>query len=358
VILGGRNGFALVIVLSLPALFLVLATMVNGLTPDGRPLVGWPGSDPCAALDDEHERVACMLPTLSKLPLEFEWDRGRTGDPAGGEAKARSALAILADDLKARYAFAIPSALLIFLAAPIATVGLVGLARSGRGLWLAVGVVAAVAAALGGLHFQDSHPIRILSAEHILWLAATGGGYDYLTRENWAFAFRAVDAVTVAAMTAAAVLITLFAALSVRAPPGRLTISELKRRADWFKTALGLGSIVLILAVAATHGLFNWSSVLMAPGSREAFGSLASSAALSRGVLYSLTLVMVTVPTVTAIRLDLAALPRGPGGEDPGEAFDKAGLNFDLRRIAVTLATIAGPALTGPALDLIGNLGG
>lgn len=261
-----RKGFALVIVLSLPVLFVVLATVVNGLTPDGRAVVGWPGADRCAVLADEHDRVACMLPTLSTLPLEFEWN---WQPQAGDERLPRAAPMVLADDVAARYGYAVPAALLIILSAPIIAVGLIGLARRPWRGWLPAGVLAALVAAVAGLHFQDSHPVRLMAAEHVLWLAATDEGYPFFTRDGWDFAFATVDVVTMAAMAATAVLITLFASLSVRAGPETLTAGHLRRRADWFKTALGLGSIVLVLAVATTHGLFHWSSALMAPGSRS-----------------------------------------------------------------------------------------
>jgi hypothetical protein len=350
----GRYGFALAIVLALPVLFFVLGTVINGMTPDGRPIVGWPGTGPCAAEEDEHDRIACLLPTLSKLPLEFEWNRK---PPEGSEPPLRPRAMVLAEDVQARYGFAVPAALLIFLALPTVAVGLIGLSRREWRGWLPVGVLVALAAAVAGLHFQDSHPVRQLSAEHVLWLAANDGGYVYLTRELWEFAFAAVDVTTVAAMAASAVLIVLFAALSVRARPATLTAAQLRQRADWFKTALGLGSAVLVLAVATTHGLFHWSSALMAPGSREPLQSLASSASLYWGVIHSLTLVMVTVPTVASIRLDAAALPKGGDGEGVREVLEEAGLAFDLRRSLVTLMTIAGPVLTGPALDLLEKMG-
>lgn len=67
---------------------------------------------------------------------------------------------------------------------------------------------------------------------------------------------------------------------------------------------------------------------------------------------------MVTVPTVASIRLDAAALPKGAEGEGLREVLEDAGLAFDLRRSLVTLMTIAGPVLTGPALDLLDKIGG
>ena len=348
-----RHVFALAIVVALPAIFFTFATVVNAVTPDGHAVIGWPGSGPCGGLATEHERAACMVPTLSGLPLVFEWN----WMPQGGDAARRQLAAVVADDVRARYGFAIPAALLIFLSVPIIGVALAGLAtRDWRG-WPYLGTGLAVLAGIAGLHFQDSHPVRLLAAEHLLWEAVLDGGYPFFGETAWNAVFAIVDVTTVAAMAASAALIALFAGLAVRAGPTTLTTEDLRRRAGWFRTALGLGSVILVLAVAVTHGLMHWSSVLMAPGSREPLQSLASSSALYWGVIHSLTLVMVTVPTVTSIRLDVTRLPKGPDGEATVEALEKAGLTFDVRRLALTLVTIAGPMLTGPALDLVATLG-
>jgi hypothetical protein len=264
-------------------------------------------------------------------------------------------VAVLAEDVRARYAFAIPAALLILLSVPVVCVGVVALADRALVFWPLIAVGGGIAAALGGLHFQHSHPIRILNAEHLLWLAAHDPAYAYLTEKTWRFAFAVVDVTIVAAMVSAAVLITLFAALSTRPVPARLTRESLRHRARWFKVALGLGSMTLVLAVAATHGLLHWSTALMAPGSREPLGSLASSAALYWGVINSTTLVMVAVPAMLSIRLDAGRLTED--GEPPAAILEKIGLNLDLRRLAVTVMTVAGPVLTGPALDLLETVG-
>jgi hypothetical protein len=348
-----RSVFALAVVLALPVIFFTFATVVNGLTPDGRPVIALPG-DACSPLATEQERVACRLPTLSTLPLVPEWRW--TPDP-GDERTPRAPAEVLADDMKARYAFAVPATLLILLSVPIAAVALVGLALRPWAGWPVVGATAGIVAGIAGLYFQDSHPVRLFAAEHLLWLAATDGAYPFFTPETWRFAFAAVDVTTTLAVAASAVILVLFAALAVRARAEALTADHLKARARWFRAALGLGSVVLILAVASTYGLFQWSSALMAPGSREPLESLASSSSLYWGVIHSMTLVMATVPTIASIRMDAAALRRTPGGEALDEEFEKAGLTLDLRRIAVTIATIAGPALTGPALDLLNGIG-
>jgi hypothetical protein len=349
-----RNVFALAVVLALPAIFFVFATVVNGLTPDGRPVIALQGDD-CSPLTGEHERIACRLPTLGVLPLVLEWHwQPEPGDPR----IPRDLAQVLADDVKARYAFAVPTTLLILLSAPIAIIALVGLAGRPWAGWPWAGAIAGVLAGLAGVHFQDAHPVRLLAAEHLIWSAATDDGYPYLTPETWEFAFTAIDVAAGAATAASAVILVLFAALAARARPEALTADHLKARARWFRAALGLGSVVLVLTVAATYGLFHWSSALMAPGSRAPLESLASSSALYWGVIHSLTLVMATAPTVASIRLDAADLRRAPGAEVLDEEFEKAGLTLDLRRIAVTIATIAGPALTGPALDLLKEIGG
>lgn len=347
-----RHVFALAIVLALPVIFFTFAFVVHGLTPDSRPALALPWGGPCLDRAHRAEQLECLLPRLSQLSLTFEWHRPPPGE---GEPAVRPLVLILADDLKARYGFAIPAALLLFVSLPILGVGLTGLAQQPWRGWLAVAVVLTPLAILAGLYYQDGHSVRLLAAELMLWRVAVDPHYPYFTPEDWAFAFYTVDLVMAAGMACATVLLALFAALAVRSSPGRLSPSTLRQRVKWFKTALGLGSVVLILAVATTHGLFHWSSALLAPGAREPLQSLASSSALYWGVIHSLTLVMAAVPTVASIRLDAEAMPAGKGDADA--VLKEAGMAFDLRHALVTLMTAAGPLMTGPALDLLDKLG-
>jgi hypothetical protein len=159
------------------------------------------------------------------------------------------------------------------------------------------------------------------------------------------------------------------------------------RRARTFKIVLVLGSLVLILAVASTHGLFGWAAVLMEKKAGEAVHGLGASAALYWGVIHSLTLIGVSVPAALAIHLDIrrvtgesspllvlggydqiagsdpapAGASAGPddtsGDVAPQETADQlaeaAGFKFNLRQTLSTLMILAGPALTGPALEIL-----
>ena len=359
----GRYGLAASIFLVVPVLFLVVGTVMAGLAPDAAcPLCAVRGElaplDPtltgAAASEARVARwvsyIETLAPSLTEETLRFAWQEP---DPPDPWAKVRSGLALAADDLGARYAFAVPACILILIGVPFWLITLRQLVRCGP-FWLRLGLGVSLAAIVLGIVFQDTNTVRLFTAEYLLAKAALAPDYGFLTPETWLLAFWTVDVATVISMAAASAVIVLFAALAVRDLPGDAQAGQeaLTRRAEMFKTALILGSIVLVLAVASAHGLMHWSAVLLEPKAGETVSKLASAAGLYWGLLYSVALLGISAPAALAIHLNLRQLAERTGAPT-AEIAAQTRFAFDLRQISTTALTLAGPVLTGPVLDLL-----
>ncbi|MFK7941426.1 MAG: hypothetical protein AB8B85_00690 [Paracoccaceae bacterium] len=363
-----RFGLALAIALALPLVALGMKLFAEGLTPESVcALCTPPGTTKgldrppktAAHIQDWVDYTAALVPNMSSQELTFEWDR-----PEDERAKGlkRSMLQLAAEDMQARYAFAIPAILLILVSVPVGIAGLLLLHRAAF-RWQSSALGLAGLAAIIGFFYQDSHPVRLFVAEHLLGRAALASqeadsAYPLLTPETWELAFLGVDLATVLAMSGTAIIIALFTWLAVADPGGEGAKARIISRARSFKLALGLGSLVLILAVATAHELLNWSAVLLAPDPRAAVESLASSAGLFWGVQYSLVLVVVAIPAAISIQLDLRRLAVGEDADALARVTRDAGFDFDIRQSLMTLLTLAGPLLTGPALDMLKAVAG
>lgn len=388
----GRNGLCVAVMLALPVIFSVMSGFAGGLTPDTRCAICLSAETPkheAGSVDDQErarKRVeawvaysAKKIPTLSTLPLAVAWAKDQTD---------AEKLATLDADLRARYGYAVPTGLLV-LVSLVASVIVIRLLSTGSNLWLRIAIVSAVLLAAMGLIFQDSHSVRVYSAEFLLGKIALDPRYPFLTPHTWEVTFAMINVVTVAAMAATGLLIVLFASIAqqrsdLNGAEGR---RDVIRRARTFKIALIMGSLVLVLAVASTHGLFGWAAVLMEEKAGEAIHGLGASAALYWGVIHSLFLVGVSAPTALAIHLDIRRVTgesspllnlkalddTSPGGaetplvyQDPPvgsapeqdketaeELAEAAGFKFNPRQTFSTLMVLAGPALTGPFLEIL-----
>lgn len=339
-----RYALSAVVLLALPLIFLIVQSTVERLLPDGLASVATPACkpplDPASAAG-----IACRLPTLSALAPDFAWAAPDAELPA-----------IVADDVQARHVFVIPLALLVVLALPVTAVAALGLTRLGGGRWLAVAGAVAVGAGGFGYVFTDTHPLRLFLVEFLLRRAAEDATYPYLSVATWTAMKTALDWTTVFTMAATAFLFMLAARLAILADAAELTTSALVRRGQWLRAVVISGSIFLALTVAAAYGLLHWSSALVAEAARPAIESLASSAMVYWGMMWSLGMSLLAAPTIAALRIDLARFADAETVD--GAAIYKAtGLNLDLTRAASLALAVAAPALTGPALDILKQLG-
>ena len=358
--------FSLIVLLIAPVIFFVFTAIAGGLTPDSRctfcERTAVLSELPADLADAERSHanverwvayVGAQLTDLHRHKVEFEWERS---DGPEFDPPQRGALEIAADELQARYAYAIPATLLILISIPIGCVALAMIWPRGRS-WRLLALVVSVVAVIAVMSFQDGHPVRLLTAEYLLGKAALEP-YPFLSPHTWELAFLVVDVSVFCTYGAVGLLIVVMASIAAsgNVTDPKVLRAAILRRARGFKLATGLGSLVLILGVAATHGLFQWPSALMAPASQGVVSSLASSAALYWGVFYSLMLIGVTVPAAIAIQLDMRQLS-SLCEETSDQIATAVGFTFDWRQSLGTLATIAGPVLTAPVLQMLNGLG-
>lgn len=377
-----RYVLSLTVVLAMPLIALVMTTMFDGIMPDGPKqdvAAAFPAalaSEPhcvgrltdlealqhsfdaetvacrCAAAKTVDPRfvippesaieAACLVPSFSALSVSFAWEDAKTFN----QKETASA------DVDARFRFIVPAGLLTVLSFPIMIVSFVMLLRRRHGdIWATIMVVTAVSSAVYGYSFVDVHPLRIFLVELLLGRAAEHPGYAFLTTSVLNFALHAIDYVTAIVMAATASLFVVGASIAGRPPPELLTPANLLHRGQRLQLTVGVGAVVLALTVAAGYGLLHWSSALVVPGDRGVIQSMASSALLYWGVLWSICIAMLAIPTTAALRMD-ARLLAASGGDTEGAMFKETGLDVTLKRAVSLLLAIAAPALTGPALDL------
>ena len=382
-----RNWLSLLSILAMPFIFCVFYFAMGGLTPDpvrdifhiaSGPKMSAPKStdegDARAQVEAWVKHVEEPLVLLRSLERKWaweawadyeaelaEWKKARDDNPslvgplAPQKPKPpRNDAEVIAADLAARYAYGVPTGLLILVALPVTIVVLFSLPGAPDRRWQIYAVLGVVVAIASGLLFQYSHPVRIYTAEYLLGKAALEP-YRALTPETWLTTFNVVTAANIAGMAATAMLIIKFAWLASWQPRQGTALSkaEVASLSAQFKRALMLGSAVLILAVASTHGLFGWAPTLMSESTAKPIIELGSSASLYWGVIHSLTLFAVAAPA--AIRLDheIKLLAAATEDADRAQLAQDAGFSFDFRQVVTTALTLAGPILTAPFLDLI-----
>ena len=358
-----RNGLVAAVFLAVPILFVVISSIMGGRGPDAKcPLcavpLDLPELDPSLTGDDRTaqrvarwtEYVEGVAPTLTAEPLRFAWEEAA---PPDRNDKPAEDLSIATGDLSARYAFAVPAVILILAALPIVISAMMVLRKADRA-WRWCAAVVALAAVVGGIGFQDTNPVRLFVAKYLIAKAAIDPGYTYITPDVWILAFWTADTATVAGLLAAGQLTVVLAWLARRSFPSDTQAARraLIGRAKIFKTTLILGSLVLILAVATAHGLMHWSSSLLAPESAKQVNALASAASLYWGLMYSLALLALSLPSALALHLNLGDLADGTD-HARDDLIGEAGIAVDLRHTLTALSTIAAPAITGPLLELV-----
>lgn len=381
-----RYALSATVILALPLIALIMTTLFDGLMPDGSKqdvaaaIVATEASSPacvailanpdnfskrfeadhmacrCAAAKTDRQfaidvdsalGAACRVPSFAGLDVKFSWLA------TGVDLKE-----IVAQDVGARFRFIVPSGLLAVLSIPIIVVSFIMLRRREDGkTWTMVLFGVGGACAVYGYAFVDVHPLRLFLVELLLGRAAEDPAYPFLTTTTLNFALRAIDYVTTIVMVATASLFVLGAAIAARPGAEQLRPADLLRRGRRLELTVGAGALVLALTVASGYGLLHWSSALVDQSEQPAIQSMASSALLYWGVLWSTGMAVLAIPTSVALRLDARTLARIA----PDETIDmvkKTGLDVTLKRAVSFAIAIAAPALTGPTLDLLSKLAG
>ena len=297
---------------------------------------------------------------LNSLTYVFLWE--------GAEPAGRAE--VLAADLNARYAQAVPSVLLslCFLATLIVALGHV-LPAFGPGAVIC-GCVGAGSGALLGLAEQYNNPLRRAVADcpdglahafcpldQAVARAADTGSFTAEALSQLQFLTHWNSAISVAGICLLAVC---FLFVSRSAHGLELNAEELRRRRGGLLSALVLAGLLLVFSVATTHGFYHASAALMAPESGEAVAQLASAGTMYWGTAYSTVFVVIAMPAVVSLRRDVLrgaerALPEAPHSERQAW-LNAQGLGLDLKESLGVAATMITPVLTGPALDAFKGL--
>lgn len=300
---------------------------------------------------------------LDALTPEFPW----TSEKPAEAAKATAAA------VAARYAFVLPSVLVVIAAlAALATSIFAVLPHYGPAAQR-LGIGAAVGGGVLGHLYQHSNTLRSVVADCPpvpgvalealtcpLNVAArqTGDLGFPITAEHVAHLSMTVDisaTLATAALLASAVSF-FFIARSAR-NDAELSVRELRTRRRTLAVTLAAGGVLLAVAVATTHGFYHIAASMMTEAAAKPFLSLASSGAGYWGAIYSTLLVTLALPAILSLQRDGERAARHVKGEDDLEAQRKwreaEGLTFRFNeKLGSSLAALA-PLLTAPALDLL-----
>lgn len=274
---------------------------------------------------------------------------------------------ILAADLDARYAFAVPSVLmtLAFIAALVVGFFFV-LPYFGR-VAVVLGLLALPAGAAIGLVEQHANPLRAVVADCPPGIADPTCPLDVAVARapagHW-FDAGVLDQVRLLAqhnsmISVAAIMLigicVMFIARTV--PDDRLTVGALVRRRVGLDTMLTLIGPVLVFSVATTHGFYHFSSSLLIDEQAEAYRHLASAGTTYWGAVYTTVILVIAVPASLSVardgrRLAARVLPGGTFAERLAWRKDN-GVELSIRdRLSLITAGFA-PVLTTPLLDLL-----
>lgn len=275
--------------------------------------------------------------------------------------------AILAVDLNARYAFAVPSVLmaLSFVAALAVAFSLV-LPQFGRRAFI-LGVLSLPVGAAIGYFEQHANPLRTIVADCPPGLTLASCPLDQAAlRSPSGLIFNADVLAQVRFLTsfnsmvsvAAIVLIGVCCIFIARTVPAtQIDTRDLARRRAALEAMLTVVAPILVFSVATTHGFYHFSSALMHQPQAEAYRLLASAGTTYWGAVYTTVLIVIAVPAAVSVAWDgkraaAVALPDGTFAERL-EWRKTHGVEIDLRdRLRLAVASFA-PVLTAPFLDLL-----
>ena len=301
-----------------------------------------------------------LSPPVSSLrdnTYDFLWE----GDQPASRA------AILAADINARYAVAIPSVLmaLAFLATLVLAFVLV-LPRFGR--WaLALGAVALPIGGLVGYFEQYNNPLRasvtncnpasgqsFCPLDQAVARAGDLGTFDESRLQQITLLTHWNSIASVAAIFLFGIC---FLFIARRATEDELAPDLLRRRRRALSTCVMLGGLVLVFSVATAHAFYHIAPALMAEDDAEPYAALALAGSTYWGAVYTTVMLVIAAPAAASIIHDIRRagerhLPQGDF-TDRLEWRKRHGLSAEMRDTLGPLVASLTPVLTAPALNAL-----
>jgi hypothetical protein len=292
---------------------------------------------------------------LRNATFQFLWET----DPLPSAAQ------VLALDLNARYAMAVPSVLMtLSFAAAMILAFVVVLPRHGR-LALGLGAVGVPVGATIGLLEQYNNPIRgtvancdpewgldICPLDQAVARAGELGTLDIAALGQIKLLTHWNSALSVAAIF---VLGFCFVFLARRAGPDDLTPGLLLQRRRLLNATLVIGGLILVFSVATAHAFHHFAPALMVSEDAEAYRGLASAGATYWGAVYTTVMIVIAAPALASIQIDIQRAAekykKGANFAERQEWRTKHGLSFKLRETIAPVVASLSPVLTAPALN-------
>jgi len=304
-------------------------------------------------VDPVHDQVAPIDPESYR----FLWEAGAARDPT----------AVLAADLAARYAVAIPSAMLAMAALASFVAAFAIILRRFDWPTRALGAVAGLAGALLGYVEQYNNPVRgavadcppgdldrLCPLDQAVLRAGPEASFSGAGLEQLQLLVHMNSALSVAACC---VLGVCFLAIARQADAGGLDPVTLRRRRTALSFTLCLAALILVLSIATTHGYYHFASSLIADAPGRNIGALGSAGASYWGAVYSTVFVIIALPAVFGMYRDVrrAAIRANPGASHAARTrwCAEHGLTVDLREVLLPMLTALAPVLTSPLLDAL-----
>ncbi len=287
----------------------------------------------------------------------FMWET----DPPPSQA------AILAADLNARYAMAVPSVLmsLSFLATLILAFAVI-LNNFGR-VAMAMGALAVPVGAVVGFLEQFNNPIRAAVTN-----CKPGTGQNFCPLDQavqragdlGSFTMKSLTQIkilthwnSVISVAAIFLLAICFLFIARRATQAELAPEMLRRRRHALNGAMALGGLVLVFSVATAHAFHHIAPALMAPQDAAPFAGLALAGSTYWGAVYTTVLIVIAVPAMVSITTDIQRASERHIADgtyaDRVEWRKQQGLSIDMRDTLGPLLASLTPILTAPTLNVL-----
>lgn len=259
-----------------------------------------------------------------------------------------------ASDVAGRYAYAIPSAALRFMA--LIGIGFAVSVMWRRGGYLVGTAAAAVSLGIGvmvayGLPRQEG--TRKILVEPILGVAFPGDAQSARFKDA---VLASVDLNVKLGLTAMIVILIALSIVAIRARDAELTPAVLRQRLFDLRWSLIIAAVILALTVILTRALVDWQLGFLCEAHREVLKPVGNALANywgagSTGVLLATFLPAFFSWSRDVVRCAMQAKPEA--SETERQDYVKAErLDFAPSSSAATLLTVAIPALSGPLLDV------
>lgn len=305
-----------------------------------------------------------LVDPLSPSPNAIEGTRFRflwETDPPPSRAR------VLAADINARYAQAIPSVLmtLAFLAT-LAVAFLVVLPRFGRWALILGALVLPIGGLVGYLE-QYNNPLRAAVTNcnpasggtfcPLDQAVARAGDLGIFTEHSLAQIRMLTHWNSVLSVAAIFLLGICFLFIARRAEEDELDPKELRTRRQSLTTTILLGGMVLVFSVATAHAFYHLAPSLMAGEDAAPFADLALAGSTYWGAVYTSVIIVIAVPAWASISHDInrATELHNPDctHADCEKWRQQHGLSLELRDTLGPIIASVTPVLTAPALNAL-----